>query len=657
MERVENEAVQAYLIESVTQDLKNCKLFTKTFGKNFVRVRLSRNLDKLYTNINIEGKLGYYDTNANSITLCASGKNGALLSVQDIEGNENLETTVLHEAIHAILKKSDKECKRSKIVSGTGILETYQSKRNHYLYIQLGRGLNEGLTNWICEKAGKKVTSYEILTNLARQLEIAIGPEKTMKICKGNIKKNVASLLNMTQRECSLFLAKADEIYTQREEIKELNHIAEILTFFTREDQITDDFEKFQKMQEKYRNLDNIEFYNNLEKNVDYNLFLFENKLENSLKSKLRFCKYLGTEKIAKVSELRVNLESVIFNKYLQKDFEELIRSDNVDEKQYERFNKFLSLIEKDEKQQGESIEFQRRFSDKKTAVLKQLAVKYQANNLSFNEFMETVDLTRQQDPNQLYQHELIEKMCNLIYPQNPQGARFLVTRLVQENRLHEINEYSLLDVQTENVKNTVYLRNGKIEFTSRCFNNGKSFEANENISNPNNLFDITYEFPDQMQQIVNNFVILKQRIEKSNPNAQIDILNDTIVVTNKGKPFTFLIDGTDILLASSNGSKETTINFAPEEKENNRNLPAVQNNSFFTKILNTIKRRLSNYEKTTVDNLALANQDIEDKKDSHQNFVSELSDMSNYSEISEKERNDYNNSDNIVKDMEENEK
>lgn len=56
----------------------------------------------------------------------------------------------------------------------------------------VGRGLNEGLTDWIAEKCGlsNELSSYNDLTNIIKKIELALGTKRVLKLGKSeNIEK------------------------------------------------------------------------------------------------------------------------------------------------------------------------------------------------------------------------------------------------------------------------------------------------------------------------------------------------------------------------------------------------------------------------------------------------------------------------------------
>ena len=48
---MENQEIRQYLINFAEKTLNKCEAFTKVYGKDFVRKRLEKNLEKVYTDI------------------------------------------------------------------------------------------------------------------------------------------------------------------------------------------------------------------------------------------------------------------------------------------------------------------------------------------------------------------------------------------------------------------------------------------------------------------------------------------------------------------------------------------------------------------------------------------------------------------------------
>lgn len=133
----------------------------------------------------------------------------------DIENNKKLKHLILHESIHAIFKRTKEECKKINIEDGTGVLEFYNNGQ------ELGRGFNEGLTEWICQKAGYGEKSYPAEKDIIKILELALGEETVMKFCKGDIRENVAKILKMNEAESIQLMTLVDKIYQDEKTISE----------------------------------------------------------------------------------------------------------------------------------------------------------------------------------------------------------------------------------------------------------------------------------------------------------------------------------------------------------------------------------------------------------------------------------------------------
>lgn len=205
---MENEEIRQYLIDFVEKVLNECEAFTNVYGKEFVRKRLEKNLKKVHMNTSSDDfNTGLYNMENHSITIFASNNSEKSLTITDIENNKKLKHMILHESLHAIFRRTLEECQEFNIVDGTGILEFYKNNQ------ELGRGLNEGLTEWICQKAGYGEQAYTAEKNIIKILELAIGEDAVMKLANGDVKGNVEQLLQMSKVECLQVISLVDNIY------------------------------------------------------------------------------------------------------------------------------------------------------------------------------------------------------------------------------------------------------------------------------------------------------------------------------------------------------------------------------------------------------------------------------------------------------------
>lgn len=213
---MENEELRQYLIDFVEKTLNECEAFTRVYGKDFVRKRLEINLKKVYTDISSSNlNTGLYDMENSSITIFSSNESSRPLTIADIENNKKLKHMILHESIHAIFRRTKEECQAYGIEDGTGVLEFYKNNQ------ELGRGFNEGLTEWICQKAGYGEQAYSAEKGIMKILELAIGEDAVMQLANGDIKGNIAELLKMSKAESLQTIALVDNIYHNEQRVSE----------------------------------------------------------------------------------------------------------------------------------------------------------------------------------------------------------------------------------------------------------------------------------------------------------------------------------------------------------------------------------------------------------------------------------------------------
>lgn len=205
---MENEEIKQYLIDFVVKTLSECKVFSNVYGKEFVEQQLEKNVEKVITDVYVKTNIkGSYNPKIKAIILLSGQKDSPPLTIEDIENNDILKHYILHEALHAIFEKDKQEYKELGLRYSTGVDEMYLDGTS------LGIGLNEGLTEWICQKAEYGCISYTTEFNIVRMLELAIGEENVMKLAKGNIKENVTKLLDLDETECKYILGLIDRIH------------------------------------------------------------------------------------------------------------------------------------------------------------------------------------------------------------------------------------------------------------------------------------------------------------------------------------------------------------------------------------------------------------------------------------------------------------
>lgn len=197
------------LLESAKQELfeQLCKneVLLRIYSKDEIQKRIEDNIKAIYTNIVDYKRGGWCSLEKPVIAICDSEENTSPLTIQDIRDNRNKLETLIHEGVHAILKHRN----------GTGLHQLYANQEkaeSGEAFSEIGRGINEGYTNWIVEKCGIETTTYELLTSINKQLEACIGEDAMMQFSKGNISA-VYKALNMSEEQGLSFIRQLDDLY------------------------------------------------------------------------------------------------------------------------------------------------------------------------------------------------------------------------------------------------------------------------------------------------------------------------------------------------------------------------------------------------------------------------------------------------------------
>lgn len=626
--RIENPALKPYVYSLSIEKLENCELFVNTFGKGFAKKRLDLNFSKLYTNEKNRKCAGYHRSGDLSITLCAEGKDGELLSVQEFQKNERLKTVALHETIHAILEKLKSECKKIGIIAGSGILEHYENGT------ELGRGINEGYTNWICEKAGMKTVSYLNLTNFVRMIELAIGPENTMQMGYGDITNNISKLLRMTPEECKAFLAVADQLYIIEDKHSDIKKIISLTSFAN-------------DLESNLEELNEIKIFVGVEQNPDYINFANSKDLDvASLETKIEYFKDLNNKYLERIEYARNYFENILFTKYFQKDFEEMSKSPENTEEIYKKFMKLDCLLAPyDENLHTPKNQFKKEFQAIKDRFLDQtvekIRLEMESVEFTISKYQEYKDFVLFDIPNPWLEKMKYElKVAKLMCPEDPKIYVELLRKLDKKNKLEELSDYTIIELETDTGgKEHLYIdKKGENNFSSRCFGT-KKLLAKDEIEDVESLFDFTLDELTSIQTIVNKFLKLKEDIKRRNAEAQFEIINNIIVVSTKATSIYFVIEDDDIKMARSRKIEKNE--FVQEREEEVVALINPKKNPISEFFL-AIKRKLLRQKSDKIYENSKEDKKIVFLSDEKEDFNNRISDMSNYSPVDERSESSY---------------
>lgn len=519
MSRIENPNLEKFIKSFVVYTLEKCDIFRKVYKKGFAQKKLEDNVKHVFSNEYSATLLGYQTPQESSITICTQNKDDPILQPEDLYEDSERLGTILHESIHAILTKDKQYCKKHNIVSGSGMYEAYKIGER-------GRGINEGLTNWICYKAGYCNNTYIELTCLMFELELAIGKEKVMRLGKGDLKRNIPQLLGMNRLECKAFVDETDTIYFNNDSLSHLR--VSIL---------------------------------NLEKN------------ENN-EDRIFYLKEKERELARETEEVIKDTESRIFEKYFSREWKEIFRKQQIKDEAFIKFKALSEFMHKGNELGSENSEYpSERFLNQFKSIEK---IYFEKLINDCSRYYSTGKLTVRQARNLIKQavsigdsekSYMIEKIAETIAKNDTSAAQKLIEYLVNKKELNDISQYSIYYAKTEKSNIQLYFKNNKIEFTSNSIFR-KSMRARDEVKEPNRIFDFTLALNENSQNIIREFLQIKQRVEKQNPDANINILDRTIEIDygNKKKIY-FIEDGMILPLEIENG-EPIQVKFQPERKE-----------------------------------------------------------------------------------------
>lgn len=620
MERIENPKIKEFLIEFASETLEQCTLFTQIFGNGFAHTRLEKNVQKVFTNEFSKTINGYQNSSDNSITLCTSNRDDVVLTVEQLQKDRNKLSTLLHEAVHAILSRDENECKKFNIVSGTGILEVMVNQQGEN--IEVGRGLNEGLTNWICGHAGYLPNSYYELTSFVCELELAIGSQRVMKLGKGNITKNVAKQLNMSKTECICFLMQADQVYQIKDQNLTLNNWKTILENYLQSNMSQDDDFKRNAIQE-YEQLQKNDDYIEAICSNEYQKYLDNNSLEDSNETRIEYLKELITSNNKKLPDLIANVESKIFDKYFKKEWEGILKSRRIDTDTFFRFKALSEFFKKTslgmqqnaQNSQNQLSQFLMQFEEVEEKYyhgISQLAEKDLKNgNLTLDRAIQLFQAASEIGDDKLYY--LIGNISQIMYPEDASAVQSLLFKLQKDNRLEDIKEYYIHCANTENKRVYLFFRNGQLEFTSED-NILKKISVKDDVKKFNDVFDCTLMLDEDDQKIIKEFIGIKTAAEAKNPNANITISGRTIVVDFGDRINIYFIDKGMILPAKLEREKTIKVEF---QSGRNNILPVkINKTSIINRVITRIKQLVFSYEQKENDDQTTTDvQDLEEDR------------------------------------------
>lgn len=621
MEKRENPEVREFIVNYSADKLDSCPLFTKVFGEGFARRTLLQNVRTVYTNAKSKDSSGSYIGDV--INIFKGEEDGPLLSVSDIENDEDLLEVSEHECIHAVLRKSDEECTAHNMEFGSGILEYYNNGT------EIGRGFNEGLTNWVLKKTGIKATTYEILTACVDKVEMAIGEERTMRLGKGDIRGNAVKQLGMTEEETLSLLTYTDNIYVSMRRGRELKRIINALTNLENKEEIVSD--EMRNQLAILLETDYLTYTNLIPENADY---LMKNKSDTVQKE----IDYITPRWKAEAERTYNNLykfEDLIVGKYFLAEIEETIDSGEISitrAKRFDEINRMLSCNPK--KELGENIgkfkEAYEKLTERITmSLIAEAKKEFQEGRLTGKKIDELEKLSNRGrfnivDDEYEVDRVFLSEIAEMINPDKNRAVKELLCELTKNGRLDEIEEYEISTVNMEEEEIYVFSKNGKIMGYSNgavTYNQCRSEITNDEL-------DYTMDEDEDEKAVIEAFDEMRQSILENDPNAEFRIINRIIATySEKGDSF-YYIKSNQIVPIMMNNEETLKVNVA----SNKDNLLAVKKESIFAKIQRVIKEKVRAIFGKTNNDIKTIRQTKREGTSSTE-FKKQIGDMSRYTE------------------------
>ena len=600
--RLDNTEIRNYIYKFVPDILNANETFVRVFGEKFASKKVRENVLYVYTNENSNMNYsGYHRSKEKSITICSSGKNNGVLSVEDIENSEDIKETALHEAIHAILERTKEECAQYNISGGTGLLETYIHTNGERS--EIGRGLNEGFTEWLCKQMGLKAPAYKELTDMVSLIETAIGTEKTMELGKGGICKNFPDILKMSQEDVLLLLSTSDHLYIVNDRLSKIRKVIDILS-------------KDEDVTQNEMTAENKEL---IEEYMQDPVFLHYAKTKGKEVTYETLKSYLKEERIPAEEEQKartvISMESFLIDHYFINDFNEFLNGEDISDEKFIKLCKVFSLLNTDlynvpknidiKVRSSTSISIKEQFSKLAEQQIKKIAIR-EAEKHKNGEFdlQEFINLTNKICISNEFLDIYLNEFSNAISAEFSKDLKGIFRSLIKSDKTIPLNDASIYKIVSADPKKDIssLIIYDKENIISKFFPNG-IYTCDSVVSSVNDKvdFDFTLDgsIEDEYKLAMANFMDLKRRVFSKNPNAKIHISSREIVVQDGDNVEFYVINKGELVPMQI--QKQLDLQFVKDKKENTQEekeesvIPVKT--GFWQNLINKIKRKISQFK------------------------------------------------------------
>lgn len=607
--RVFNSAVRNFICDHAEKKLEANPTFIKVFGKNFARKSLNTNIAIAYTNEpkGISTYAGYYSSSDHSITIVSTNNSNNLLTPEEILSDPSIEETCIHEAIHALLERSKAECNKYHISSGTGLLEVKYDKHNQIS--EIGRGLNEGFTEWMCEQLGYETQAYPELTDFVRLVSTFIGTEKTMELGKGGIFQRFPGILDMNIQSVVTLLGISDDLYFQRDQIQKLSGMMSAIKLFNQDGRSEDSINKA-----KYdAYLPDIERFRNT---PDYTLYINNNQLEDNEDSLVKFIDSIIENRKESATVDVVRFDSMILDKYFEKDMHRILNGQPMSKEDFEKCVRIMGLLNiadvdipenmRNQKPPYSALEFAEKFEKAREKHMDSLDIaageQYKSGEFKALEYLSYLDKVYSGSPSSYYIKE--KHLGNFVSQIAPEAFRSDIIDILhsldnsksdtKENReaLKKLTQTTIFRLKSKDsdksVESSVIF--SEDNFYSKYFS--KSNTINKNSGDKVDLnFTLTQD--EDYDNIMEQFDTLREDIFKKTPDAKIHIASREIIVKNGDNYDFYTIDAGQIVPMEIEDSFDFNCELGEKIKDEPQTSMVPQKTSRLSNMFNTIRGKL----------------------------------------------------------------
>jgi len=349
------------------------------------------------------------------------------------------------------------------------------------------------------------------------------------------------------------------------------------------------------------------------------------NGLEDNDDNRLEFLKNIRERYVKEAVSSRVEFESITFDKYFSKEFEDLKQMENVPDELFDKFYSLEQLTINSSKhteglEENSVLKFRKEFKvikeKYKETLNARLAADIASDSLTIGKFEEYKKLYEKVSFGYATIDIVSTEIAKIMGYENPQVIVRLISRLASDGKIEEANKYHITELATSdgNEKSYIYSKDGVAQFSDYSYGRA-SFESQEQVDT-DGLFDFTLVEDEDFSKIIRDFIDLKSEIESKDPHARITILSREIIINSNGETSYYKIVNGEFLPLEEKENYQ--VNIFSEEKNNDITLPVKkQKDSFIKKAFLNLKRKLfANREENVVYGLPKSQKTVDDSEE-----------------------------------------